>query len=79
LIFNLPKDARNKDGSQFWGGLKRFPTPIKFDPNDEQHQLFLEATAELYAFLYNLEPINNKSLILKDAQEVQLEPFKPKE
>ena len=31
LIMSYPPDYKNKDGSDFWGGSKRLPHPIKFD------------------------------------------------
>jgi ubiquitin-activating enzyme E1 len=34
LLFNLPKDQVNSNGTPFWSGPKRAPDALSFDIND---------------------------------------------
>ena len=34
LLFNLPKDQINSNGTPFWSGPKRAPDPLEFDINN---------------------------------------------
>ena len=34
LLFNLPKDQVNSNGTPFWSGPKRAPDPLEFDINN---------------------------------------------
>ncbi|KFY89990.1 hypothetical protein V500_05352 [Pseudogymnoascus sp. VKM F-4518 (FW-2643)] len=54
LLYNFPKDSNSSSGVPFWSGPKRAPTPLKFDPNNEEHLRFVIAGANLHAFNYGI-------------------------
>ncbi|KFX87038.1 hypothetical protein V490_08613 [Pseudogymnoascus sp. VKM F-3557] len=54
LLYNFPKDSNSSSGVPFWSGPKRAPTPLKFDPNNEEHLRFVVAGANLHAFNYGI-------------------------
>lgn len=39
LLFNLPKDQVNSNGTPFWSGPKRAPDPLEFDLNNVSRRL----------------------------------------
>lgn len=55
LLYSFPKDAVTSTGMPFWSGPKRAPTPITFDPSDENHMEFIIAAANLRAFNFGLK------------------------
>jgi ubiquitin-activating enzyme E1 len=59
LLHNFPKDQETSSGQPFWSGPKRAPDPIKFDPSNPTHFLYVEAGANLHAFNYG---INSKGV-----------------
>ena len=44
---NFPPTQTRSDGSPFWSGTKRVPTPIAFDSNTPSHVTFVVAAANL--------------------------------
>lgn len=52
----LPDDHKNNDGSPFWSGPKRSPSPYSFDPEDPVHLNFVFNAANLIAVNLGLEP-----------------------
>jgi ubiquitin-activating enzyme E1 len=54
LLITFPPDARTTEGTAFWSGTKRAPTPITFDAEDPTHMGFVVAAANLHAFNFNL-------------------------
>lgn len=67
LLYNFPKDSTSSSGQPFWSGPKRAPDPLKFDPKNEFHWLFIVAGAKLHAFNYG---INTNSLDASFIQKV---------
>jgi len=47
LLSIFPKDHKDKDGQPFWSGPKRAPSPISFDPTNEEHVKFVFSYATL--------------------------------
>jgi ubiquitin-activating enzyme E1 len=62
LITKYPEDAKTSEGMQFWAGTKRFPKIHKFSINDPINMEFIEATANLWADVFNLEHVTKKQV-----------------
>lgn len=78
LLHNFPADYATKDGTPFWSGPKRAPTPCIFDINDQVHLDFVVAAANLLAYNLGLPQNHNKDYIKEVLQHVQVKPFVPK-
>jgi ubiquitin-activating enzyme E1 len=78
LLYNCPPDMIGEGGQKFWSGLKRLPGIITFDPQDPLHADFIFATANLFAFVFKLEPIKDKNYTTKVAGDIKYEKFNPK-
>merc|ERR1719373_1556231 len=78
LLFNFPADSLTREGTKFWSGPKRAPSPIEFDSNDELHVSYVQAAAALYAEMYSI-PVDRDTTTLKQiASGVKITPFSPK-
>lgn len=78
LLYNFPKDAKTSSGQPFWSGPKRAPDPLKFDPSNPTHFTFIEATANLHAFNYNINPKGvTRNHYLKVLDDMIIPDFKP--
>lgn len=78
LLYNFPKDSKTSTGQPFWSGPKRAPDPLKFDPNDETHFMFVEAGARLHAFNYNINPSGfTRDQYVKVLNNLIIPDFKP--
>lgn len=53
LLYNIPLDKRNEDGTPFWSGAKKPPTPLSFQPDRHEDAEFIFHTAHLLAKTYN--------------------------
>jgi ubiquitin-activating enzyme E1 len=54
LLHNFPLDMITSSGTPFWGGPKRPPRPLQFDPKNPTHMGFIIAAANLRAQVYGL-------------------------
>ena len=54
MLKNFPPTQTRSDGSPFWSGTKRVPTPIAFDSNTPSHVTFVVTAANLRAEAYGL-------------------------
>ena len=78
LLHNLPENITTKDGTPFWSGPKRAPTPCVFDIDDETHFNYIVAASNLLAFNLSI-PINtDRDYIRNVLNSVQVVPFVPK-
>lgn len=77
LLYNFPVDAVTSTGTPFWSGPKRAPTPLEFDPNNEDHFNFIVAAANLRAFNYGLKGEVTEETYLKVLDEVKVPEFSP--
>ncbi|KAF2861759.1 E1 ubiquitin activating enzyme [Piedraia hortae CBS 480.64] len=77
LLHNFPKDSKTSTGQPFWSGPKRAPDPLQFDPNNPMHLGFVEAAANLYAFIYKIKPVNDESHMLAVLDRMIVPEFKP--
>jgi len=81
LLFNFPPDQMTGEGSQrvpFWSGHKRCPHPVVFDPNNELHMEFIEATANLRAQMFQLKGSITREAAYQVVREMRLPKFVPK-
>eukprot|EP00818_Percolomonas_sp_WS_P000344 CAMPEP_0117451102 /NCGR_PEP_ID=MMETSP0759-20121206/8824_1 /TAXON_ID=63605 /ORGANISM="Percolomonas cosmopolitus, Strain WS" /LENGTH=1024 /DNA_ID=CAMNT_0005243671 /DNA_START=3 /DNA_END=3077 /DNA_ORIENTATION=+ len=81
LLFNFPLDMTTSSGTPFWGGAKKPPTPIKFDPENELHMGFISAAANLRAVVYGLKGRDPKDVdtFRKAVNHTNVPDFKPQE
>ncbi|KAK9467961.1 hypothetical protein V1512DRAFT_236239 [Lipomyces arxii] len=78
LLYNFPKDSTTSEGSPFWSGPKRAPTPLTFDPNNEIHMSFVVAGANLHAFNYGFKGCTDPAVFQKVLANVMVPEFSPK-
>ena len=76
LLNEFPIDHKNKDGSPFWSGSKRIPSPIKFDINNEDCYNFVKYYSIILARSIGVEINDNNNFIEKiiknfDFQELE--------
>lgn len=57
LLHNIPLNKRNEDGTYFWSGAKKPPTPLSFQPDRHDDAEFVFHTAVLLARTYGLPPL----------------------
>eukprot|EP01038_Epipyxis_sp_PR26KG_P011489 gene11489-15388_t len=57
LLYENPLDKKDEDGMPFWGGSRRVPIPIKFDPSSIEHEEYILQSAVLRGrvFGYNYD------------------------
>ncbi|NXD32169.1 UBA1 enzyme, partial [Spelaeornis formosus] len=78
LLFNLPKDQVNSNGTPFWSGPKRAPDPLSFDINNPLHFEYLMAAANLHAFNYGLKGETDPAIFKKTVEAQKIPEFTPK-
>lgn len=54
LTKQFPNDCKNKDGTSFWSGSKRFPSYFEFDTKNDDHIGFVMHMAHLWADLFGI-------------------------
>jgi len=72
LLHSFPKDHKTEAGNLFWSGPKRCPEPVAFNPEDSLHVDFIFHTANLFAHIFNLKPMEDKNIVAKLAQQVEI-------
>lgn len=78
LLYNLPKDQVNSNGTPFWSGPKRAPDALEFDIDDELDFAYLVAAANLHAFNYGLKGERDPSVFRKALEGFNVPKFTPK-
>lgn len=78
LLHSLPRDMITKEGTPFWSGPKRAPTPVEFNAENPLHMEYLVSAANIRAFNYGLKGSTNISLFRKVLGRVIVPDFKPK-
>lgn len=71
----FPPDCKNASGEPFWSGPKRCPSPISFDPNNDDHLLFIESCANLIAFNLGIEQVRDKAQLKAFAQNTKAKEY----
>ena len=59
LLEKYPTDHLNEDGSKFWSGAKRLPSPISLDLNIPQHLLYVASLSILLSKCLTVKPIED--------------------
>ncbi|CAL1537293.1 unnamed protein product [Lymnaea stagnalis] len=80
LLHAFPLDRKLEDGALFWAPPKRPPRPVRFDPEDEMHLLFVTTSARLYADVYGIKWSSqdlSRDVVLSIVSQVQVPEFKP--
>lgn len=62
LLEEMPPNHKTSDGKDFWVGSKKCPKLIMFDPNNEDHFNFVQATGFLIAQIYGITTDDFKDL-----------------
>lgn len=78
LLSAFPKDHLDSQGSPFWSGPKRAPSPIAFDADNELHLQYVSAGANLIAFNLNLPQVRDLAKIREFARNATVAPYKAK-
>jgi len=78
LLHNFPSDYTNPDGSKFWSGSKRVPTPLPYNWEDPIHRDFVVTTAFLIAQACNINVDMDKNKIAEVSGIFKVPEFKPK-
>ena len=77
LLFAFPADAVTSDGTPFWSGPKRAPTPITFDIADETHRQFVLTAADLRATNFHIARAAHDQQTLAFLSQISLREWKP--
>ncbi|KAF3310626.1 E1 ubiquitin-activating protein [Orbilia oligospora] len=77
LLHVFPKDSVTNSGTPFWSGPKRAPDPLAFDLDNQEHQDFIIAAANLHAFNYGLKGSVDLNLYRKVLDSMLIPDFKP--
>ena len=78
LLFNFPPEYTNKDGSKFWSGNKRVPTPVHYDPNDELSLQFVVAYSILIGKALSIPVTEDINYIKNKSKEIKIPVFEVK-
>jgi ubiquitin-activating enzyme E1 len=78
LLHNFPVDYKNKEGTLFWSGPKRAPEVCVFNPDDEDHLNFIVATANLFAYQYDVPMVRDRDQIKELVRNSHVAPFAPR-
>jgi len=79
LLHTFPRDHVTSEGTPFWSGPKRAPSPVKFNPEETLHIDFVEAGANLYAANLGIPLCRDREKVAGVAKTVKVVEFKPKE
>ena len=77
LMNEFPEDCKNKDGTLFWTGSKRFPRAIKFDINNDDCFNFVKYYSILLARSINVEIIEDKNIIKNIIKNINFSKYVP--
>ncbi|OMJ81381.1 hypothetical protein SteCoe_18172 [Stentor coeruleus] len=78
LLHNFPADYATKDGTPFWSGPKRAPTPCIFDENDDTHLNYVISAANLMASVLGVPQNRNPEQVKNMVRNIQVKPFTPR-
>lgn len=77
LLFSFPIDSLTSSGVPFWSGPKRAPSPLEFDAEDPLHLQFISSTANLLAFIFNIQSSTDEEYIRHIAGTIRVPAFEP--
>ena len=78
LLHNFPADYSNPDGSKFWSGSKRTPTPIEYNPMDELNSQFVLSYSIMIAQACNITVSMTPEQIIQYSGKVHIPEFSPR-
>lgn len=78
LLYNFPPDQVTSSGAPFWSGPKRCPKPLTFDINNRVHLDYVEAAANLRAYIYGIEQSRDRKMIADLISKVNVPIFTPR-
>lgn len=78
LLYNFPADHLTKEGTKFWSGPKRAPTPLEFDVKDAEHVNFVQSAASLYAETYGIPVNKDQQALISIAMDIVIPEWAPK-
>lgn len=79
LLHAFPEDHVIEDtGKPFWSGLKRAPKVISLDLHDPLQVQLIQATANILAFVFNIQLESNENVVKSLAKDVIPQKFIPK-
>jgi ubiquitin-activating enzyme E1 len=78
LLYNFPADHLTKEGTKFWSGPKRAPTPLEFNVKDAEHFNFVQSAASLYAETYGIPVNKDQDALVSIAMDIVIPEWKPK-
>lgn len=70
LVTAFPPD-KIQDGKPFWGGWRKCPQVITFDPEDPIHASFIFSAANLYAKMFDLPLFTDKFAVAQQAKNIE--------
>eukprot|EP00493_Phyllostaurus_siculus_P006139 UN06197 len=73
MIYSNPEDKKKEDGSPFWSGTKRFPKVLDFAYTESMAMEYLYCCANMYAFVFGVEYVRDKSRFMEIAQSLNLQ------
>jgi len=77
LLHSFPEDRLTSEGTPFWSGAKKPPTPLEFSANDAAHMEFIKASANLRALCYHI-PGTSEDAAIREALDATMVPdFSP--
>jgi len=79
LLYNFPADHLTKEGTKFWSGPKRAPSPLEFSGKDEEHMNFVQSAASLYAETFGIAVNKDREALVDIAMDVSIPEWKPKQ
>lgn len=75
LLYNFPENYLTKDGTPFWSGPKRAPTPCLFDIHDDTHINYIVAASNLMASVLGIPQNHDLDYIKSLVENVQVKVF----
>lgn len=79
LLHNLPLDKVTAEGTMFWSGAKKPPSPLLFDITDATHMEFIKSAANLRATIYGIPNSWEDSFFLSVLPRIHVTGFQPQE
>ena len=76
LLYNFPADFKNNDGSLFWVGSKRVPSPITYNVNDELCLIYVASYSILVAQSLGIQP-KDYNFIKSFSSSLKIQEFVP--
>ena len=70
ILNKNPPNSLNEDGTKFWSGDKRCPTPLPFDVQNKLAFLFIKKYAQILANSMSITQIKDDKLLIEKIKEI---------